>query len=207
MSKFRYYIPNLPTGLLFALVISFLFFLIMCRLTPGSNLLYAADFSSKNYQLTFENSVLSISADKADLKNILSDIAKSKDISIRYPASLDKKITLKINEVSLKEALERLLKDFNYSIIYSGSKKHAVISDVYIVDPDTKSSRQNISNARMTDRIRSRITNSIRSYERRIESLEKSLSKVGENSTRGRSYSNRIKSYKRTIERLKSQLN
>jgi hypothetical protein len=164
----------------------------------GYSFSYASDFSSNNYQLKYEKNLISISAKKADLKSILSDIADKADISIQYPSSLEKKVTLKITEISLKKALKRLLKDFNYSIIYSGSKKRSVISDVYILKKDKKSPRINRNEARITSRIRS--------YERRIESLQKNLSKVDENSTRGKRYQNQIKSYEKNIERLNRQL-
>lgn len=175
----------------------FLFFLLVLFFMKGYIFSYASDFSSNNYELSYEKNLISISAKKADLKSILIDIAEKADISIRYPTSLDKKVTLKITEISLKKALKRLLKDFNYSIIYSGSKKRAVISDVYILSKNKKSSSVNSSQAR--------IANRIRSYERRIESLKKNLSKVDENSARGKRYLRQIESYEKNIERLKNQ--
>lgn len=185
--------PGFPAKVICLL---FIIFLIQPVLKCSDS--YASDFSSKNYKLNFQNNLLSISAENADLKNILTDIAKTKGISIRYPDSMDKKITIKISESTLREALERLLKDFNYSIVYSNSKKRDNISDVYIF-------KLNKETAQMSENEK-RITNSIKSYERRIESLKNSLSRVGENSTRGRSYRNRIESYERRIETLKRQL-
>lgn len=198
MSKYTYDISNSRTLFLFAKVINFLLFYLLFYLVIGSSLLFAVDFSSKNYQLSVEKNILSISAEKADLKSILSDIAKIKDISIQYPASLDKKITIKIKEISLRDALERLLKDLNFSIIYSGSKKKAVISEIFIYKQSTGSSRVSTADKR--------IINRIKSYERRIQSLKNNLSKVDENSSRGRSFLNRIRSYEKNIERLRSQL-
>ncbi len=137
------------------------------------------------------------------MKSILFDIAEKANISIRYPASLDTKITLKIRNITLKKALKRLLKDFNYSIIYSGAKKQASISEVFILQKIKRSTRVN----RNSNSNEARITSRINSYERRIESLKKNLSKEGENSARGKRYLNQIKSYEKTIERLKRQLN
>ena len=198
MPKFR---PSSVIPLKTSILIPILFLFFNFPL-PGFNFSYAYALSSDNYQLTFENKLITISATKAELKNILEDLAERTGISIRYPASLDKKITLNIDRASLKRALMRLLKDFNYSIIYSGSKKQAVISDVYIYEKDNNLPRATPINSNQT-----RITNRINSYEKRIETLKKSLSEVGENSTRGKRYLNQIKSYERNIERLKGQLN
>ena len=198
MSNYRYSASSLSKRLLCYRYIFFLFFLFLLPTHSSYNFSYADDISSGNYQLTYEKNRISISASKADLKSILTDIEEKTDISIRYPTSLDKKITIKINKSSLKKALQRLLKDFNYSIVYTGSKKQAVISDVYIIKKKISSPRTNSNEAR--------ITNRIRTYERRIETLKKSLSGVDEDSARGKRYSTQIKSYEKNIENLKRQL-
>ncbi len=197
MSKYRYTESVPPSGLP-AKIIYLLFIIFLIQPVLKINDSYASDFSSKNYKLTFQNNLLSISAENADLKNILTDIAKTKGISMRFPDSMDTKITIKISESTVQEALERLLKDFNYSIVYSGKKKRDRISDVFIFRLSEETPQMKAKD--------NRIANSIKSYERRIESLKNSMSKVGENSTRGRSYLNRIKNYERRIETLKRQL-
>ena len=196
MSKFRYSLITCSKVLISIPLLLFIF------LMPGSNFSYAYDFSSDNYQLTFENKLITISATKADLKNMLADIAEKTGISIRYPVSLDKKITLQLNKASLNKAFMRLLRDFNYSIIYSGSKKQSVISDVYIYEKDNNSPRTTQINSN-----EARITRRIESYEKRIEVMKNNLSKVDKNSSQGKRYEAQIKSYERNIERLKTQLN
>ncbi len=157
--------------------------------------------------MTYKEKLLSLSAEKADLKSILIDLAKRADISIRYPASLDKEVTLQINESTLDNALDRILKGVNYSIIYTGTSKNPVISDVYVVDQNKNRSSARARTSSSSSSNNSRIETRIRSYERRIETLKKNLEKVDEDSTRGKSYSNRIQSYQKNIEKLKSQLN
>ena len=180
---------------------AFLFFLILLSICPFSNFSYASDFPSNDYHLTYEKNRISISASNADLKSILTDIAQKASISIQYPESLDKKITIQLNKISLKRALRRLLKDFNYSIVYTGTKKHSSISEVHILD--TKKAASTSTTNRNND---TRITTRIKSYERRIESMKKSLSSVDENSARGKRYLRQIESYEKNIERLKKQL-
>lgn len=197
MSNQKNIASNILTGLKLH-KFAFSLFLFLIPLYPVHHFSYANDFSSNNYQLTYEKNLISISASKADLKNILIEIAEKAGISIRYPATLDKKITIKINDISLKNALSRLLKDFNYSIIYTGSKKRAAISEVYVLKKNRKSPAITSNNTR--------INNRIKSYERRIESITRSLAGVDESSARGKRYLRQIKSYESTIENLKRQL-
>ena len=193
MSKYRYTESVSPPGFP-AKVICLLFIIFLIQpVLKGSD-----SYASENYKLTFQNNLLSLSAENAELKNILTDIAKTKGISIRYPDSMDTKITIKISESTLRDALDRLLKDFNYSIVYSSSKKRDRISEVFIFKLNKKSTQMSENEKRITDRIKS--------YERRIESLKNSLSRVDENSTSGRRLLNRIESYKRNVERLQRQL-
>ena len=201
MSKSRHSQANSLRVLISYIVPLFVSLFFLLPVTTGDKYSYASDFSSNNYQLTYEKNLVSISATQANLKSILTDIAEKADITMRYPNSFDKKVTLKVNQISLRKALKRLLKDFNYSIIYSGSKNRAVISDVYIFEKDQRSSRRTTP----TSSSASRAANRIQSYERRIETLKKNLAKVDENSARGRRYLRQIESYEKTIERLKQQ--
>ena len=198
MSKQRYSFSGLASEFRCYKFIYFLFFLFLLSIYPLHTFSYANEISSDNYQLDYKKDLISISASKADLKSILIEIAEQAEIFIQYPASLDKKITIRLKEVSLKKALQRLLKGFNYSIIYTGSKKPPLISEVYILKNNKAVPRTNINTTR--------ITNRIKSYERRIESIQKSLSGVDENSARGKRYLSQLKSYEKNIENLKRRL-
>jgi type II secretory pathway component GspD/PulD (secretin) len=158
-----------------------------------------AQSSSQKIRVTNDDNRVSISAKEADLKNILVEIADKTDISVSFPASLKKKITIRINEIKLREAFERLLYGLNYAIIYSGaSKGQAEISDVYIYT-GTKPSKRARGN-------QLRNLNQIKAYQRRIESYRKLLSRVDESSRRGKIYLKRIENYEKQIERLEKQL-
>jgi hypothetical protein len=197
MSKLTYITPHSPEGSMYFKVIPFFFFLFF--LMQGQNISFAAsDVSLNNFQLTYENKLLSITAADADLKSILQVISKKANIYIEYPASLDNRITIKLTKLSLKKALQRLLKDYNYSIVYSGTRKRSAVSEVYILKKNMRSPQATRNDTRIISRIQS--------YEKRIESLKNNLSKVGENSTSGKRYLSQIKSYEKNIENLKRQL-
>jgi hypothetical protein len=174
-----------------------LFFFLLFHLIIGHYLIYAKNTSSK-LQLRIENNLLTISTKNADLKGVLLRLADKTGITIRYPISLDKKVTVNRRSVSLKEALRALLRGLNYAIFYSGSKKkQAVISDVLIIK---ENKRSNSLNARER-----RIANQIKSYEKRLESLRNRLSNINENSRRGKNYLRQIKFYEERIESLNRQ--
>ena len=173
-------------------------FMFPLLLLSGNHLSYAQSLSS-NFRLTFKNNLLTISAKNADLKNVLSNLADKTDISIGYPDSLDKKITLNKGRISIKEALKRLLKGLNYAIIYSGSRQNkAVISHVLVFKKSKKTARFGVNEQR--------IANRIKSYERQLELLRNRLSRVDENSRRGKNYLRRINLIEKNIERLRGQL-
>jgi hypothetical protein len=175
-----------------------LIFIFLFHLIPFNYLLYAQSPSSK-FQLTVKNNVLTISAKNADLKNVLLSLAGEADISIGYPDSLDKKVTLYKRRIPLKQALVRLLKGLSYAIIYSGSKQNkAIISDVLIFKESKKTNRLGANERR--------IANRIRSYERQLEYLRNRLSKVEANSRRGKNYIRRIDLIEKNIEKLRGQL-
>ena len=56
-------------------------------------------------------------------QDILLKIADKTAVSVRFPSSLKKQITIRISGLSLEETLSRLLKGINYALVYSGSRK------------------------------------------------------------------------------------
>ena len=177
---------------------SFIFFMLLINLLIESNPLYAQNPSS-TFQLSFKNNLLTISAKNADLKNVLINLADKTNISIAYPGSLEKKVTLNKNRIPVREALQRLLKGLNYAIIYSGSKKNkSVISDVLIFKKSKKTAQLRVNERR--------IANRISSYERQLVSLKERLSKVEAGSNRAKNYTRRINLIENNIEKLRRQL-
>ena len=159
-----------------------------------------AQGSDQQLRITYNNNLLTISAEDADLQNLLLKLADNTNIYIRFPASLEKKITISKKKISLRDALKTILREFNYAIIYSGSDKNQTfISKVIVFKKSKKSRQQRVNEAR--------IANRMRAYEKQIESLKENLLKIDENSSRGKRYLRRIRILEKKIERLQWQYN
>jgi predicted RNase H-like nuclease (RuvC/YqgF family) len=158
-----------------------------------------AQASNIKFRIDYKNNLLTVSAQDADLKNILLKISDKTGVYVRFPCSLKKQITIRISGLSLEETMSKLLKGINYALVYSGSRKNrAVVSEVFVFK---KLERSRISSrARVRER---QLSHRIRYYERRLESLKKKLSKVNKNSRQGKSYLRQIRSYENTLENLK----
>jgi len=175
-----------------------------------------AQTSNPNLRLIYKNNLITISAQNADLKNVLLELADKTNIIIRVPNSLKKRITITLSENSLDEALSRILRDMNYAIIYSGEKNNrTVISEVLIYNESESSevsSRSEYSNRNINNSIqkprgkkidRSRL---IKSLERRLENLNKKLSLGNISSSQRERYLKQIRAYENKIEQLKREI-
>jgi hypothetical protein len=175
-----------------------------------------AQTSNPNLSLIYKNNLITISAQNADLKNVLLELADKTNIMVRIPNSLKKQITIKLSGNSLDEALSRILRDMNYAIIYSGGKNNrTVISEVLVYN---KSESSEISNRleshdkNVNGRIetpfgknidRSRL---IKSLENRLKSLNKKLSLGSISSSQRERYLKQIRAYENEIEKLKGEI-
>jgi len=177
-------------------------FIFLIYFTSVNSSIYA-QASNIKFRIDYKNNLLTISAQDADLKNVLLRLADKTGVYVRFPSSLKKQITIKISGLSLEETLSRLLKGINYALVYSGSRKNrAIVSEVFVFK---KLERSRISSR---TRVRERqLSHRIRYYERRLESLRKKLSKVNKNTRQGKSYLRQIKSYEKTLENLKKRSN
>lgn len=175
-----------------------------------------AQTSNPNLRLIYKNNLITISAQNADLKNVLLELADKTNIIVRVPNSLKKQITITLSENSLDEALSRILRDMNYAIIYSGEKNNrTVISEVLVynesesseVSNRSESSNRNINNSIQKPRgkkiDRSRL---IKSLERRLENLNKKLSLGNISSSQRERYLKQIRAYENKIEQLKREI-
>jgi hypothetical protein len=165
-----------------------------------------AQSHGQTFDMDYDNGLLTLSAEKADLTRLLTQIAQRAGIHVRFPRNLTKQITIKLSGVSLRKALRRLLKGENYALIYSVSakRKPGAISGVYVLPKSTASraSRQ-YKQPRGQDEV---IRTSIARYEKRLETLKNRMTTLDEESRRGRLTGNQIRSTEKTLERLRRSL-
>jgi hypothetical protein len=186
------------TGIL-QVVCSLAIFLSVASLTQ-------AQVSGPEYNMTYNNGLLTLSAKQVNLKRLLSHLAETLNIYISYPRDLDKQITIRLYNVPPIKALRRILKGQNYALIYSASKpkKASAISELYILPkPISHGAAGKYQKQRSRDK---RIQASIKNYEKKLERLKDRLAKIDSESPAGRSISKRIRSTERTIERLQKKL-
>jgi hypothetical protein len=175
-----------------------------------------AQTSNPNLSLIYKNNLITISAQNADLKNVLLELADKTNISVRVPNSLKKQITIKLSKNSLDEALSRILKDMNYAIIYSGEKNNrTVISEVLVYNKsesskisDQSTSRDNSINDRIKKPRGKKINRSrlLKSLERRLKNLNKKLSLGNISSSQRERYMKQVRAYENEIEKLKREI-
>jgi type II secretory pathway component GspD/PulD (secretin) len=155
-----------------------------------------------NLRIDYKNNLLTLSAQKADLKNVLLKLADVTGIDVTFPSSLQKQITTELTNVPIGEALSKILEGTNHAIIYFGSgKNRAVVLKVFVYNT-SKSSRISERSVPQKDFLEKRI----RSYENRITFLNKKLSGLDKNSRLGKRYLNQIRSYEQSIEKLKRMM-
>jgi hypothetical protein len=178
---------------------AFLAFLILLQAT-ATGVVRCVQASSLNLSLDKDNRLLQIEARNVDLEEVFSRLAETANITIEYPASLQKKVTMDRSGISIADALQEMLKGINHVIFYSGARSNkARISKVLVLgEPEP---RKPIS-AR-----EKRLAGRIQSYQKRIENFRRRLSSVDANSSRGKRYSNQIRRLEKNIQRLKRQIN
>jgi predicted RNase H-like nuclease (RuvC/YqgF family) len=165
-----------------------------------------AQSSGQSFRIVYDNGLFTLSAENADLTRMLTQIAQRTDIHVHFPKNLTKQITITLSGVSLKKALRRLLKDEDYALLYSVSRKDkpAAISEVYVLPKSTGPSL-----SRQHERPKGReevIRASIARYEKRLETLKNRMTTVDEGSRRDRLIGNQIRSTEKTIEKLRKSL-
>ena len=180
--------------------IGFLLSLILLIHLTSVNCLLHAQSPDQKLRIIYNNNLLTISAEDADLQNVLLKLADKTNIYVRFPESLNKKITVIKKGISLRDALKRLLKGLNYAIIYSGLERNQTSISKVFVFKEAKKSRQQRANE-------ARIANRIRGYERQIESLKKNLLRIDQNSSQGKIYQRKIMFLEKRIERLERPYN
>ena len=163
----------------------------------------AVNAAEGTLQLSYEDHLLSIKAQDADIKTILLKISHETGVFVRFPKNIDKQVSIELVDTPLATALKKLLRGLNHAIIYSFLKKNqnAQVAKVYVFEKSTATSPRRYPRAgnQSQDVIARRIEN----YEKRIKYLNDRLAKLDANSPQAKRYTRQIESYQRTMDRLK----
>lgn len=173
----------------------FLFLLLLCPMKVSGSTL----------RIDYQDHALSVSTKDVDLKTLLLRLNKEVGISVWFPKTLNRKLTIKLSGVSVERALKAILKGLSYATIYSRSGKNAKarISEVHVYKGSKR--RTPMRNA-VGNSYRHRIERRIDNYEKRLKSAQDRLDRAESGSASERRYKRRIRSYKRIISRLRQQI-
>ena len=162
--------------------------------------LQAAD---DNIQMNYEDHLLTLKAQDADIKNILLKISDLAGIYVRFPQAIEKQITIELDKVPLAKALKKLLRGLNHAVIYSFSdkKNRARVAGVYVMQKSKGVSTGSFSS--INSQRESIITRRIQHYEKTIQSLNERLSRVDPNSPLGQRYTRQIQTYQKSLDSLR----
>ncbi|MBN2319000.1 MAG: hypothetical protein JXR49_07980 [Acidobacteria bacterium] len=185
-------------------------------------ILISAHTFAQDYHMSYKNDLISLRADKIDLKTIMLDISKKANISISYPSKLKKQITINLPSVSIRNALKRLLRGQDYAIINSDSKNSG-ITEVYVLPEKGDSiiyfaskhdsisevgvlSEQRRHKKSIRPQTQSRqAKNLINNYNRRLDALINRLPKATRGSATEKNLLRLIESMARAVEKLENR--
>lgn len=192
-------------------VISFivlLFSVLSILLAPAP----AVQAAAGDIQVSYQDQLLSIKAQEADIKAVLLRISDETGVFVRFPKSIEKQISVELTDTTLAKALKKLLRGLNHAIIYAPLKKNqgARVAQVHVFEEAKGSSARSYSSSSRpssnSNRNQDIVARRIENYEQRIESLNARLSKLDADSPQAKRYTRQIQSYQRTLERLREQM-
>ena len=171
----------------------------------GSFLIHSNAFA-QDYRISYDNGLITLFAEDADIKAILSGISEKTNIFIQFPKALKEQITIKLTKVTLRNALSRILKGQDYAIIYSTLRKPSrhPIAKVYVLPEQWGSRKPARSQPRSPQE--KRIERSLNNYRKRLDSLRNRLWRVDRGSIQEKRTQRQIRSMEKTIERLEKRL-
>jgi hypothetical protein len=163
-------------------------------------------------QMSYENHLLTLKAEDADIKKILFRISDRTGIYIRVPEAIDKQVTIDLVDIPLAKAFKKILRGLNHAIIYGFLKdrNRVGVAEVYVFQKSKggssgrprprprprsyggSSQRQNVTAKR------------IQFYEQRIQSMSERLAKIDADSPQGKRYQRQLQNYQEALERLRN---
>ena len=188
----KFYLQCSRTRRAAALPLLALLFFLLIHFTIIAN----AAASDAGLRIRYADNRIDISVKNIELKRVLVKLAEAANFYIEFPVSLEKKVSIEKKKISLQETLDRILKDYNHVVLYSGpNSAEASVAKVFVYSKAEKSRRLTANQRRLANRIKR--------YERQIDAVERRLARVDQSSSRGRRYQRQIKSLKKRIERLR----
>lgn len=155
----------------------------------------SAQTAASDVQMQYDRRSLRIRARNADLKRVLTTLAETVDITIDYPETLERRVTLNRRSVTIEDALDAMLIGINHVIFYSGrGPDETEITRVTIIG---KAPHRQPTSPRQRQ-----LTARIAAYNRQIAVWQRRLSAMDADSARGRRYADRIRRLEQRIERL-----
>jgi hypothetical protein len=183
--------------------------------------------------VAYDQGLLSVSLENAELEEVLEVIGEKTGISIQSPEDLNKSITINFDRVPLEEGLYRILRGINHVLIFSPSEKETgkeTVSGVYILSDQITGKRAPGITRSVPRRTRPEEENEedleeeeilgglrehgkeqeedtvLDRYERELDLLEKQMEMVGEDSPRGKAIMSRIQRLETQIEQRLDEL-
>jgi hypothetical protein len=155
--------------------------------------------TSSELHMSYDDHSLQIKAVRVDLKTILNELANTTNITITYPASLKKSITIDRSVTSINQLLKEMLRGINYVVIYSGpSHDRSEIEKVMVLTKAQPMKPPSANERRLNQRINA--------YKKQIDSFRRRLADVDAGSARGKRYESQIRRLEGKIERLERRL-
>ena len=114
----------------------------------GAQLSKKVDLSART-QIVFDQGLLSVSLENADLEETLKEISRQTEVKIEFTPPLKERLTLEFVDLPMKQGLRRLLKNQNHFMYLekkdiTDKKTRYILSRVVLLGKSTSSQRKNI---------------------------------------------------------------
>ena len=183
---------------------------ILCFSILFASILYFSPSQAQNQVLdvAYNQGFLSVSAENADLQEVLAIVAEKTGVSVNLPEDLGKSITIQFDRVPLEEGLHRILRDMSYALVFSPSDEKGgvgIVSGIFVLSGETKGLRA--SQTTPSEPIRPKTMEKqgdtiLERYESQLDRLEEQMGMVEEDSPQGRGIRSQILRLEKQIERL-----
>jgi hypothetical protein len=196
-------------------------------------LLSPVEARDQTLDISYERGFLSVSAENAELEDVLTAIANKTGISVDAPEQLNEVITIYFKDIPLEEGLHRILKDINHVLFFSssgGKTGKEGVSGVFIPPDELKGrSPRRSSSPSSPRRVKPREERPevaedelppevpeideepeedpvLERYENQIDQLEQQLETVDEDSPQGKAIMSQIQRLQGQIEKRLQKL-